>query len=71
VIRGPRPGKPMIAAGRWEVDILGDGWTAVTRDRSLAAHFEETVALTDRGAEVLSRVGTKAVEPARKELPYA
>jgi len=76
--RGPRIRKglvlavePMIAAGRWEVDILGDGWTAVTRDRSLAAHFEETVALTDRGAEILSRVETKAVEPARKELPYA
>ncbi len=76
--RGPRIRKglvlavePMIAAGGWEVEILSDGWTAVTRDRSLAAHFEETVALTDRGVEVLSRVGTTAGESARKELPYA
>jgi methionyl aminopeptidase len=61
----------MIAAGQWEVEILNDGWTAVTKDRSLAAHFEETVALTDRGVEVLSRVGTTAAESARKELPYA
>jgi methionyl aminopeptidase len=76
--RGPRIRKglvlavePMIAAGQWEVEILNDGWTAVTKDRSLAAHFEETVALTDRGVEVLSRVGTTAAESARKELPYA
>jgi len=46
--------EPMIAAGDWEVEILGDGWTAVTKDRSLAAHFEQTVALTGLGAEVLS-----------------
>ena len=76
--RGPRIRKglvlaiePMIAAGRWEVDILSDGWTAVTRDHSLAAHFEETVALTERGVEVLSRVPAPAGAPARKELPYA
>jgi len=76
--RGPRIRRglvlaiePMIAAGGWEVEILNDGWTAVTKDRSLAAHFEETVALTDRGVEVLSRVGTTAAESARKEQPYA
>ncbi|MCX6567280.1 MAG: type I methionyl aminopeptidase [Candidatus Aminicenantes bacterium] len=76
--RGPRIRKglvlavePMIAAGQWEVEILSDGWTAVTKDRSLAAHFEETVALTDRGVEVLTRVGPTAAESARKELPYA
>jgi methionyl aminopeptidase len=75
--RGPRLRKglvlaiePMIAAGDWEVEILADGWTAVTRDRSLAAHFEETVALTERGAEVLSAVDG-AGAPARKELPHA
>ncbi len=60
--RGPRlrPGltlalEPMISAGDWDVEILEDGWTAVTRDRRLAAHFEHTVALTDKGVEVLSR----------------
>lgn len=46
--------EPMIAAGDWEVEILADGWTAVTRDRSLAAHFEETVAVTENGAEIMS-----------------
>jgi len=46
--------EPMIAAGNWEVEILSDGWTAVTKDRSLAAHFEQTVALTSKGIEVLS-----------------
>ena len=61
----------MIAAGRWEVDILSDGWTAVTRDHSLAAHFEETVALTDRGVQVLSRISPAGGESARKELPHA
>lgn len=60
--RGPkvRPGltlalEPMIAAGDWEVEVLEDGWTAVTRDRSLAAHYEHTVALTENGIEILSR----------------
>ncbi len=46
--------EPMIAAGSWEVEVLDDGWTAVTRDRSLAAHYEHTVAMTDYGAEILS-----------------
>jgi methionyl aminopeptidase len=47
--------EPMIAAGDWEVEVLEDGWTAVTRDRSLAAHYEHTVALTENGVEILSR----------------
>ncbi len=46
--------EPMISAGHWEVEVLDDGWTAVTRDRSLAAHFEHTVALTGNGVEILS-----------------
>ncbi|HEK86463.1 MAG: type I methionyl aminopeptidase [Candidatus Saccharicenans sp.] len=46
--------EPMIAAGKWEVEILDDGWTAVTKDRSLAAHFEHTVALTGEGPVILS-----------------
>jgi len=40
--------------GTWEVRILDDGWTAVTQDGSLAAHFEHTVAVTDDGPEVLT-----------------
>jgi methionyl aminopeptidase len=44
----------MIAVGDWQEEILDDGWTAVTRDRSLSAHYEHTVALTRRGVEILS-----------------
>lgn len=46
--------EPMIAAGDWREEVLDDGWTAVTRDRSLAAHFEHTVAATAEGVEILS-----------------
>ena len=54
-----RPGmvlaiEPMIAAGDWDVEILEDNWTAVTRDRSLSAHYENTVAVTENGPEILS-----------------
>ncbi|MGQ9687799.1 MAG: type I methionyl aminopeptidase [Desulfobaccales bacterium] len=48
--------EPMTSAGSWEVKILADGWTAVTADGSLAAHFEHTVALTDKGVLILSRL---------------
>src|SRR5881392_3024277 len=66
--RGPqlRPGmvlaiEPMVTMGSWEVRILDDGWTAVTRDGSLAAHFEHTIAITDDGPEVLtSKTGRSA-----------
>jgi methionyl aminopeptidase len=61
--RGPvlKPGmtlaiEPMTSAGSWEVEILDDGWTAVTTDHSLSAHFEHTVALTDKGVLILSRL---------------
>ncbi|HEY4659574.1 MAG: type I methionyl aminopeptidase [Candidatus Rokubacteria bacterium RIFCSPHIGHO2_12_FULL_73_22] len=60
--RGPqlKPGmvlaiEPMVTMGSWEVKILDDGWTAVTRDGSLAAHFEHTIAVTEHGPEVLTR----------------
>jgi methionyl aminopeptidase len=47
--------EPMVTMGSWEVRILDDGWTAVTRDGSLAAHFEHTIAITDQGPDVLTR----------------
>jgi methionyl aminopeptidase len=47
--------EPMINAGGPEVDVLADGWTAVTADGSLSAHFEHSVAITDNGPLVLSR----------------
>jgi methionyl aminopeptidase len=46
--------EPMINLGRPHVKVLSDGWTAVTRDRSLSAQFEHTVAVTDTGVEVFT-----------------
>jgi methionyl aminopeptidase len=46
--------EPMINAGGYEVKVLKDGWTAVTVDHSLSAHFEHTVAITANGPEVLT-----------------
>lgn len=46
--------EPMINAGGSEVKILQDGWTAVTRDGSLSAHFEHTVAITETGPVILT-----------------
>lgn len=48
--------EPMINAGGSEVVILDDGWTAVTKDGALSAHFEHTVAITENGPYVLSRL---------------
>lgn len=48
--------EPMTSAGSWQVRILSDGWTAVTQDGSLAAHFEHSVALTESGVVILSRL---------------
>ena len=46
--------EPMINAGGWAVKILGDGWTAVTKDRSLSAQFEHSVGVTADGCEVFT-----------------
>ena len=46
--------EPMINIGRPHVKVLSDGWTAVTRDRSLSAQFEHTVGVTDTGVEVFT-----------------
>ena len=60
-----RPGmvlaiEPMVNAGGAEVDILGDGWTAVTADGRLSAHFEHTVAITGDGPMVLGAEGVRS-----------
>ena len=59
--RGPRLAEgmvlaiePMVNAGKPAVKVLSDGWTAVTRDKSLSAHFEHTVAITASGAWILT-----------------
>jgi methionyl aminopeptidase len=54
-----RPGmtftiEPMINAGRREIRELGDGWTIVTKDRSLSAQWEHTVLVTEEGYEILT-----------------
>jgi methionyl aminopeptidase len=46
--------EPMVNAGKPDVRVLRDGWTAVTNDGSMSAHFEHTVAVTDTGAKVLT-----------------
>ncbi len=46
--------EPMVSEGTWEVKILEDGWTAVTKDGSWAAHFEHSVAITSSGPKILS-----------------
>ena len=60
--RGPRLAEgmvlaiePMVNVGRPAVKVLGDGWTAVTKDGSLSAHFEHTVAVTKNGPLVLTQ----------------
>ena len=49
--------EPMVAMGKAAVKVLGDGWTAVTKDHSLAAHFEHTVAITGAGPVILTTPG--------------
>ena len=46
--------EPMISQGTYEVDVLGDNWTAVTCDGKLAAHYENTVVITDGEPELLT-----------------
>jgi len=48
--------EPMLNIGDWKTKQLEDGWTVVTADGSLSAHFEETVAITEKGPEVLTAV---------------
>lgn len=46
--------EPMINEGTWEVEVLADKWTAVTKDRKLSAQFEHTVAVTEDGVDILT-----------------
>jgi len=48
--------EPMVNVGTDEIKILSDGWTAVTADGKLSAHFEHTVAITDNGTEILTKL---------------
>jgi methionyl aminopeptidase len=69
--RGPRLSEgmvlaiePMVNAGKPAVKVLSDGWTAVTRDHSLSAHFEHTVAVTADGAWILTAREAPVATPA-------
>jgi methionyl aminopeptidase len=64
-----RPGmfftiEPMLNAGRVDIKILGDGWTAVTRDRSLSAQYEHMIGVTDTGYEIFT------LSPAGLDRPH-
>ena len=66
--RGPRLSEgmvlaiePMVNAGKAGVKVLSDGWTAVTRDGSLSAHFEHTVVVTGDGCEILTLLAPNTV----------
>jgi methionyl aminopeptidase len=47
--------EPMVNENGYEIEILDDGWTAVTKDGSLSAHFEHTIAITENGPDILSK----------------
>jgi methionyl aminopeptidase len=54
-----RPGmtftiEPMINSGKWDIRMLNDGWTAVTKDKSLSAQFEHTLGITENGYEIFT-----------------
>ena len=70
--RGPRLAdgmvlaiEPMVNFGKPGVKVLGDGWTAVTRDGSLSAHFEHTVVVVNGGCQILTKVEGAKNEPLR------
>ena len=58
--------EPMINAGKYQVKVLEDGWTAVTRDRSLSAQFEHSIGITETGCEIFTKSPVGLDKP-----PYA
>jgi methionyl aminopeptidase len=46
--------EPMVNSGTWQVKLLDDGWTAVTRDRQLSAQFEHSIGVTAEGYEIFT-----------------
>ena len=55
--------EPMINAGKYDVKILNDGWTAVTKDKSLSAQFEHTVGITENGYEIFTESVKGYIKP--------
>ncbi|PPR24893.1 MAG: hypothetical protein CFH38_00760, partial [Alphaproteobacteria bacterium MarineAlpha10_Bin1] len=58
--------EPMINLGTWQVKLLKDGWTAVTKDRSLSAQFEHSLGITADGVEIFTSSPAGHTKP-----PYA
>ena len=55
--------EPMINEGKYDTKVLKDGWTAVTKDRSLSAQFEHTVGVTSSGFEIFTKSKEKYEKP--------
>ena len=55
--------EPMINSGKYDVKILSDGWTAVTKDKSLSAQFEHTVGITENGYEIFTESAKGYLKP--------
>jgi len=58
--------EPMINSGKYDVKILDDGWTAVTKDKSLSAQFEHTIGITENGYEIFTKSGKNYSRPPYK-----
>ena len=58
--------EPMINSGKYDVKILADGWTAVTKDKSLSAQFEHTVGITENGYEIFTKSAKSYSKPPYK-----
>ena len=58
--------EPMINIGKYEVKVLGDGWTAVTKDKSLSAQFEHTLGITENGYEIFTESDKSNFKPPNK-----
>ena len=55
--------EPMINAGMYDTKVLNDGWTAVTKDKSLSAQFEHTIGVTENGFEIFTKSKKKYEQP--------
>ena len=58
--------EPMINSGKYDVKILDDGWTAVTKDKSLSAQFEHTIGITENGYEIFTKSAKDYTKPPYK-----
>ncbi len=62
--------EPMINAGKYETKVLADGWTAVTKDKSLSAQFEHSIGVTDTGAEIFTLSPKGYTKPPYTRFPW-